>query len=47
MNRWAQLAVAVGSLALIAGGCWWIYPPSALLAVGILLWADLYVRSPK
>lgn len=33
------------SLALIGTGCWFIYRPMAPLAVGVLIWLDLTIRS--
>lgn len=35
------LLVALSALALVAWGCWWIYPPSAPLTVGLLVLLDL------
>ena len=29
------------ALGLIGWGAWWIYPPAAPLAVGLLLWISL------
>lgn len=33
--------VVVGSLASLAVGCWWIYPPLALIVLPALVLADL------
>ncbi len=30
-------ALAVIGLALLTGGLWWIFPPAALIVVGVLL----------
>ena len=43
MNKHATvyLLVAVASLAAIGYGSYVIYPPTALIAVGLLCWIDL------
>lgn len=37
----AAQIVALAALALVGLGCWWIYPPAALIVVGVLLLLDV------
>jgi hypothetical protein len=43
--KYVALGLAIGSLALIWWGLWWIHPPVAPLAVGSLVWLDLALSS--
>ncbi len=36
----ARLALTLVPLALIAVGCWMMYPPAAFVALGLLLYID-------
>ncbi|HUX01026.1 MAG TPA: hypothetical protein VMY35_08600 [Phycisphaerae bacterium] len=39
--------VAILALGLVGTGVWLIHPPTALIVVGVLLWADLFVENLK
>lgn len=46
-KNYQTIAYAAASLCLIALGAWTIYPPSAPLAIGVLLWIDFNIGSAK
>ena len=45
MKTLAPIGLAAASLGLVGAGLWLIYPPGALLGVGLLIWLDLLLWS--
>ena len=42
----AHTVIALASLASIGGGLWWVYPPAALVVLGVLLLSGvIYART--
>ena len=41
MQRLFDLLLIIGSLAAIGYGCYQIYPPSAWIVIGLLIWVDI------
>lgn len=41
MPEIARDVLAVMAAALITAGCWWIYPPAGLIALGAIVLAGL------
>jgi len=42
-RRYVIGALSVAALGMIFAGCYALCPPSAPLAVGLLVWADLHI----
>ena len=43
----ARDITAITSLVLIASGCWWIYPPAALIVIGAIVLGGIVYGSKR
>jgi hypothetical protein len=44
MPSWLSTSLDAAGLALIAAGCWWIFPPAGLIVAGVLVLLVSYLR---
>ena len=38
----APVLLLCASIALVAAGCWFVWPPLAPISAGVMLWMDLH-----
>ena len=46
MTRWMRGVIYGVSMGLVGAGAWMVYPPAALISVGLFLMLDLAIEGP-